>query len=133
MSAFWDWALERYARPGVEALLIDLQDVHGQCVPYLLWAAWGAAPALLERGAHSARSYEAEVVGPLRRVRRRLRGDPPLHDQVKAAELAAEKVLMETLEAMGPPATAGGIEDAVRIWGVGAPADDLKRLATLLR
>jgi uncharacterized protein (TIGR02444 family) len=34
-EALWPYALEVYARPGVEPLLLRLQDEHGQCVPLL--------------------------------------------------------------------------------------------------
>ena len=33
---YWDWAVQAHGREGVDALLIDLQDRHGQCVAYLL-------------------------------------------------------------------------------------------------
>jgi uncharacterized protein (TIGR02444 family) len=39
----WDWAVQGYARPGVEALCLELQDEYGQCVSFLLWAAWAGA------------------------------------------------------------------------------------------
>jgi uncharacterized protein (TIGR02444 family) len=53
VSVFWEWALDAYARPGVAEACLELQDVHGQNVPLLLWAAWAAADALepdVERG-----------------------------------------------------------------------------------
>ena len=42
MTSYWDWAVEVHGREGVDGALIDLQDAHGQCVAYLLWAAWAA-------------------------------------------------------------------------------------------
>ena len=40
--SYWDWAVEVHGRPGVDEALTTLQDHHGQCVAYLLWAAWAA-------------------------------------------------------------------------------------------
>ena len=38
----WDFAVAIHGEPGVDAGLLDLQDNHGQCVSYLLWAVWAA-------------------------------------------------------------------------------------------
>jgi uncharacterized protein (TIGR02444 family) len=120
--SLWDWALEAYARPGVAEACLELQDHHGQSVPYLLWAAWAAQGGVtlgateLAAGAWLARAWEEEAVAPLRQVRRRLKTpmngmpDGPreaARAQIKAAELAAEQALMLALEAM---TTAGGGE-----------------------
>ena len=114
---FWTWALEAYARPGAAEACLDLQDRHGQCAPYLLWAAWAAHegraldPQGLQAGADLAARWEAAAVGPLRAARRALK--PPvagiadaaresLRAEVKALELQAEQRLIETLERMSP-------------------------------
>ena len=143
--SLWDWALEAYARPGVAEACLELQDHHGQSVPYLLWAAWAAQDGVtlpaaeLAAGAWLARAWDEAAVSPLRQVRRRLKtpmsgmpDDPreAARAQVKAAELAAEHALMLALEAMTP---AGGGEagpllqalvEASAAWGpeVGRPA-----------
>lgn len=112
-SNFWEWAVRAYARPGVEALLLALQDQHGQCVPLLLWAVWSDAAAgpALDRAAALCRCWEAEVGAPLRCARRALKtprhpvddaAREQLRSEVKSAELNAERVLMKSLEALTP-------------------------------
>lgn len=151
--SLWDWALDAYARPGVADACLQLQDGHGQCVPYLLWAAWAAAdgralsPSTLTRGAALARAWEAAAVAPLRQVRRGLKS--PIFDldddareaargQVKAAELAAERVLMQALERMSPerggwaPQTALALADAASVWGPQPPLQALRSLVEKL-
>ena len=47
---FWDWAVAAYARQPVAAACLNLQDGHGQNVPWLLWAAWMAGGACTAPG-----------------------------------------------------------------------------------
>jgi len=152
-SSYWDWAVQVHGRPGVDAALTGLQDAHGQCVAYLLWAAWAAAegrpldPATLAAGADLAAQWEAAATGPLRQARRALKPALPpvddaareaLRDQVRKAEFAAERLLMETLEAMA--ATPGGASPDVvaallaasGAWRVPAPAEVLNDLGQRL-
>jgi uncharacterized protein (TIGR02444 family) len=111
----WDFAVGIHGEPGVDAGLIDLQDNHGQCVSYLLWAVWAArhgrpvGDAELAVAAGLARDWEAEVAALLRAARRNLKRPwPPMADakrealrtKVKASELAAERTLLEALEAL---------------------------------
>ena len=134
MSVFWDWAVAAYARPGVAEACLDLQETGGQNVPLLLWAVWrggdvAAAVAL-------ARSWEDEVVGPLRGVRRRLKGRPgaeALRERVKAVELEAERSLMLALEAVaGPAPDTGALMAVARAWGGSPASDGLARLAAII-
>lgn len=145
--SLWDWTLEAYARPGVPETCLMLQDEHGQNTSLLLWAVWAetADPELLARAADVAHRWEAVALAPLRAVRRALK--PPLapvsdkareglRDDVKAAELRAERVLMETLEAMshhraGAHALAA-LEAASAAWGKPAPPNVLAALAAAL-
>ncbi len=150
---YWDWAVEVHGREGVDALLTGLQDTHGQCVSYLLWAAWAAAErrpveeALLRTAADVAHRWEAVATSPLRHARRELKAAfPPIDDgarlglreQVRGAEFAAERLLMETLEAVTPaPADAprdlvGALRRAVAAWPNPAPAGALEDLAARL-
>jgi uncharacterized protein (TIGR02444 family) len=111
MTGLWDWAVATYARPGVADACLQLQDEHAQSVPLLLWALWsaeaGRTPDLLT-GAATARAWEEEVVGPLRRLRRALKALDPepdreaVRDQVKAVELDAERRLLAQLERLAP-------------------------------
>ncbi len=143
----WAWTLAVYDRPGVQDLLLGLQDEAGQSPPFLLWAAW-AAPVedeLLTRAAAFARAWEDVATAPLRAARRAMKarlapipdaGRETLRNQVKGVELASERLLMETLEGLAP---AGGgdrlaaLQAAARAWGRPAPAESLAALADALR
>jgi uncharacterized protein (TIGR02444 family) len=134
----WEFALSVYGRPGFEAACLALQDEHGQCVPFLLWRLWAVAegrgidPVLLAGAAETARAWEDAATVPLRDIRRRLkRRFPPVSDSaraalredLKAAELNAERLLLETLEALTPPPSAAGfgaaeaLAEATAAWG----------------
>jgi uncharacterized protein (TIGR02444 family) len=146
--SLWDFAVSLYGRRSVEEVCLALQDDHDQCVPLFLWRLW-ALDRVVEAGqlrsaAETARAWEAAVVAPLRTTRRRLRDPVPgvadaarlaLRGSVKAAELAAERVLLDALEAStsvraAPPSNAveALIELAV-LWGEAPPASLLARLA----
>ena len=150
MTSYWDWAVAVHGREGVDQALMDLQDEHGQCVAYLLWAAWAAAEGralegvVLSQGAALARHWEASATGPLRLARRALKAPAPpiddearlaLREQVRKAEFAAERLLMETLEGLAPAAgaRAGSIAEALvaaaGAWERDVPAAALKDLA----
>lgn len=143
----WRWALEAYARPGVPEVCLALQDDHGQNTCLLLWAVWaeGADSPALEEAARVARAWEETVLTPIRSARRALKpAFPPVNDgasedlrsQVKAVELQAERVLLETLERLGEGR--GGqqalqaLKAASRAWGNPAPDEALARLAGAL-
>ena len=149
-EALWPYSLEVYGRPGVEALLLELQDGHGQCVPYLLWALWLATngrradDGALEAGAALARAWHEAAIRPLRDLRRGLKAAKPapaarerLRGGVKVLELEAERMLLQMLEDASPPeagagpALRAGLGEAAVAWGGDAPAALLDRLATL--
>ena len=153
MTSYWDWAVAVHGREGVDQALMDLQDAHGQCVAYLLWAAWAASEGralegvVLSQGAALARHWEASATGPLRQARRALKAPAPpiddearlaLREQVRKAEFAAERLLMQTLEGVAPTAGphAGSIAEALvaasGAWGGAVPADALNDLADRL-
>ncbi|MGH6956348.1 MAG: TIGR02444 family protein, partial [Caulobacteraceae bacterium] len=111
-DSLWDHAAATYARPGVEAALLELQDAHGQSAPLLLWALWlaaaGRSPSreTLAEAAALARRWEDEATGPLRALRRRLKdaardamavSRAALREKVEALELEAERALLERL------------------------------------
>jgi len=137
-ARLWDWAAEAYAQPGVEALCLALQDEHGQCVSYLLWAIWAARTgrsldaARLAQAVGLARDWETKVTHPLRQARRALKAPRPglapegraaPREQVKAQDLAAERLLLEALEALapapeGPPRDpTSALAEAGAAWG----------------
>ncbi|KRB40444.1 MAG: TIGR02444 family protein [Pseudomonadota bacterium] len=146
--SLWDWTLEAYSRPGVPEACLTLQDDHGLNTSFLLWAVWAEGPdaAVLAAAANAGKVWDARVLAPVREIRRTLK--PPfaaiddgaresLREDVKAVELRAERVLMETFEALteqrrgGTPALAA-LQAASRAWGVRAPDDALARLASAL-
>lgn len=106
----WNFALNLYARPGVEAACLQWQDQGGD-VCLLLCAAWlnsrGAIPSeqRMQELRELASAWQNDVVKPLRRVRQQWREaaaqDPQLaglRERVKGLELEAERVLLERLQ-----------------------------------
>jgi uncharacterized protein (TIGR02444 family) len=153
MTCFWDWALAAYRAPGVSEACLTLQDTHGQNVPLLLWSAWTAATGrvldeeTIEAACDAARAWEGAAIGPLRAIRRTLKGPIPdigdagreaLRDQVKAVELAAERALMTDLEALvagstgAPTATLDALVSVARVWSRVVPRPALAALAERL-
>ena len=145
--ALWDWTLKAYGQAGVPEACLTLQDAHGQNTSLLLWAVWAEAadPALLARAAQMARRWEALTLTPIRAVRRALKpafecvADSDrecLRADVKAVELRAERVLMESLEAMTPGQggahASAAVAAASAAWGKPAPAEALAALAAAL-
>ncbi len=106
-SAFWDYSNALYARPGVPAACLRLQDRHCADVNLLLFALWAARhgialdPSALRAADAAVADWRAAVIQPLRRQRRDLKseahGAPPdlaeiVRARIKAAELDAEHV-----------------------------------------
>ncbi|WP_437879484.1 TIGR02444 family protein [Pseudomonas sp. LRF_L74] len=109
-SDLWSFALATYARPGVEAACLQLQE-EGADVCLLLCALWlesrntgydsGYAGSLRA----IAQPWQNDVVAPLRELRRawrdRARKDVQLagwRERVKTLELEAERELLSRLE-----------------------------------
>lgn len=102
-EAFWRFSLMVYARPGVAAALISLQDHAGHNVNLILFGLWlavGRGRRLDAVGLARARAaidkLDRDVVLPLRRLRRALKGDPDpdiqeLRRRVLTLEVAAER------------------------------------------
>ncbi len=145
----WDWALQVYARQDVADACLNLQDAHGQNVPYLLWAAWAAGEGVSadpKTAALLMRRWDAEVGAPLRGVRRALKPAQPdiddvareaLREALKGVELQGERVLMEGLEALcGAAEAPRDVLDALKTAALasGDPPRDsaLERLARAL-
>ncbi len=146
----WTFALRAYADESVRAAALELQDRHGHCISLLLWSLWAAAEGravddeLRERAVTAARRLEFDVLRPSRRARAFLRtAIPPFDDSrrdaarraIGASEIAVERLLIETLEAMTPPrrgaprAPAAALRDLARAWGRPAPSRLVVRLS----
>lgn len=106
----WNFALHLYARPGVEAACLALQD-EGADVCLLLCGAWleagraGVTPERVQHLQQLAAAWQQHVVTPLRQLRRQWRADAQhdpqlthLREQVKALELEAERTLLARLQ-----------------------------------
>lgn len=145
--AIWEWALEAYARPGVPEACLALQDLHGQNTSLLLWAIYAEVkdPELLARAAAATRVWDRTALVPLRDVRRALKAPTPpvddrarlaLREEVKGLELAAERLLLETLDGMsqgrGGARALEALEAASKAWDKPAPAGALAELAAAL-
>jgi uncharacterized protein (TIGR02444 family) len=147
-TPLWDWALAAYARPGVAEACLKLQDEFGQNTCLLLWA-WrtrSGDAALVARAAQIAQAWDDVAVGPLRAARRALKPPwPPVADharealraEIAAAELHAERVLVETLERLGGAPGAGvdgltAMKAASQAFGDPASDGELASLASAL-
>ena len=90
---FWEFALLRYARPGVAQCCVALQDAHGANVMLLLYCAWRAQggecvrDAALRQATARLEPLDRHLVRPLRAARRAIRRA----DRLMQAELAAER------------------------------------------
>ena len=107
----WSFALSTYARPGVEAACLRLQE-QGADVCLLLCAVWlqqrgiACTAARMAQLKDCAEPWQREVVQPLRQLRTQWR-DASAQDEalaalrvkVKALELEAERTLLSRLEA----------------------------------
>jgi uncharacterized protein (TIGR02444 family) len=109
-NAFWTFSASVYARPGVSAACLDLQDKFGLDVNLLLFCLWCAAegPGRLT-GDHfdqleqQAGRWQAETVQPLRAMRRQSRDELGgelagfFRASMLRVELDAERVEQELL------------------------------------
>jgi uncharacterized protein (TIGR02444 family) len=111
----WAFALKVYASSGVAAACLDLQDDYGADVPVLLTALWMARrglrldPAGMAVIESAVGPWRDGMVTPLRALRRQLKAGPPpapspeteaLREEIKRAELHAEKIELATLAAL---------------------------------
>ncbi|HVB16300.1 MAG TPA: TIGR02444 family protein [Stellaceae bacterium] len=102
-EGFWRFSLAFYARPGVAAALLALQDSAGCNVNLILFALWLGAvrgEPLDAAGLAAAKAVigplDARVIAPLRRLRRRLKGSADgdvesVRRRIAALEIGAER------------------------------------------
>ncbi|MFN8928513.1 MAG: TIGR02444 family protein [Rhodospirillales bacterium] len=111
----WTFVVTVYRNPGVEAACLHLQDRRGADVTALFFLLWAGtvcgrryAPAEAEAVAALAAPWQAEVVGALRGVRRRLKAGPApapseatgaFRARLAALEQDAERLILEQLAA----------------------------------
>jgi uncharacterized protein (TIGR02444 family) len=114
-SPFWRFSLAFYRDEGVAQACLELQDDCGVDVNLLLFLLWmantqrrlavGEIRALNDRLSH----WRAQVIEPLRAMRRMLKDDAPLIEpakaesfrtRVKALELEAERLQQEAMYAL---------------------------------
>jgi uncharacterized protein (TIGR02444 family) len=110
-DSFWRFSLMVYAKPGVSAALLDLQDRGGHNVNLILFGLWLAVcrgrrldAAGWGRARAAIAEIDREVVLPLRRLRRSLGNDRDedvrdLRRRVLALELVAERKVQARLAA----------------------------------
>ncbi|VVM71957.1 hypothetical protein PS682_01871 [Pseudomonas fluorescens] len=135
----WSFALSTYARPGVEAACLRLQQ-QGADVCLLLCGAWleqRAVTATAERMQalkQIARPWQAQVIEPLRHVRTQWRGMAQqdedlagLRERVKALELDAERQLLTRLQTLAQAWPTGEPMDP-GFWLEGLAAEDAANL-----
>lgn len=131
----WTFARRFYARPGVSAALLRLQDDHGVDIPLLLvllaMAASGRSldAAAIGDLARQAGEVQRDVVAPLRQARRALGryGDENLYARVKDLELAAEEAIIRRLGDQ----SACSADTSAKIAAI-ANLDGYRRLARLV-
>lgn len=130
---FWIWSVEVYGRPGVEEILLDIQDRLGLDVNFLLFACWTGATGRgrltsgdWDRLIGGTADWRAEIVEPLRSVRRHLKDCPDipgamaLREKVKALELEAEYAEQMMIVGLAGDRTQSDILAAERMADAGA-------------
>jgi uncharacterized protein (TIGR02444 family) len=124
-TPFWRFSLALYGRPGVPPACLAMQDEAGVDVNVLLFVLYLAdrgrrlAATDVARIAAMTAAWRADVVRPLRGVRRALKDHPApfggptaeaLRARVKRIELEAERIQQETIEAAFAADTIGVAE-----------------------
>ncbi|MFN7238110.1 MAG: TIGR02444 family protein [Brevundimonas sp.] len=153
MRDLWDWTVRAYANEGVQAACLNLQDSADQDIPLLLWAAWCARTGrpldseTLDAAVDLTRAWREQAIAPLRAVRRKLTtrqtdlddaAREAVRTQVKAAELAAERALLQGLADQSPSASGAPSElmtalaATSRAWSPRVPRALLQTLAERL-
>lgn len=147
----WTFSLALYARPEVAKRCLALQDHWGANVNVLLWLLWLEScgqvvdPALIARADIELAEWDTLLLQPLRQLRRALRTRFALeqpaveasYQQLKAAELQAERVEQEMLAALLEPprgikALPVGTNLGVYFQRLNVPLSDQQALLSLL-
>lgn len=135
-NPFWDFTLALYGRPGVAPALIGLQDRLGLDVNMVLYCCWAATTghALsvdnLKAVEAVAEPWQAEVVRPLRALRRRLKGG---FGDLPAAAVEAYRKRINALEIDGERMAQDAMAGLIAAASDGADESVAQRVATNLR
>jgi len=128
-NPFWDYCLDLYGRPAVEAACLELQRRHGLDVNLVLFCCWlghrgiEADDPLLAAARRASEGWQIEVVRPLRSARRRLKATlanpaadsiqerwpelvSQLRERVLELEIDAERLAQLNLAKVGEDAAA---------------------------
>jgi uncharacterized protein (TIGR02444 family) len=119
-NPFWSFSLGYYRGTGVSEACLELQDncdVDVNVVLFLLWQATQKrcfAAVQVKALAEKVGPWQIDVIGPIRQLRRMLKGNAPLLDKgaaelfrtkIKAIELESERLQQEAMYAMAPGMT----------------------------
>jgi uncharacterized protein (TIGR02444 family) len=148
--SLWRFAVGAYAKPQAQAIFLELQDAHRQCVSLLLWRLWTLAERqpvdepILRAAVSTTKVWDHAAIRPLRDLRRSLEplspgfSDPQfsaLRRTVQACELTAERLLLEALEPLAAAQDKAKAEEPLRAlaalgdaWGATPPKPLLRRL-----
>jgi uncharacterized protein (TIGR02444 family) len=131
-NPFWTFSLGYYRGAGVSEACLELQDNCGVDVNVMLFLLWQAslkrqfAATQVKALAEKVGPWQIDVIGPIRGLRRMLKGNAPLLDKgsaelfrtrIKAIELEAERLQQEAMCAMATgmtAETAASVEAAAR-------------------
>lgn len=107
-NPFWEFSVDAYRQAGVENICLQLQDLHSLNVNFVLYCCWLGKQSMQVSSAEMSllvkelRLWEADVVAPLREVRRSLdtikeESAVALRGEVLSCEIKAEKLFQEQI------------------------------------
>ena len=110
--SLWEFAVARYAHPGVEQACLCVQDSWGGNTPLLLFACWLEARQIplnvqrLDAALKLVNEWDIRYVQPLRELRRGMKAEfssrleevEQVRQQIKKAEMYAEQKALQWLE-----------------------------------
>ena len=131
-NPFWTFSLGYYRGAGVSEACLELQDNCGVDVNVVLFLLWQAtqkrhfAEVQVKALTEKMGPWQIDVIGPIRGLRRMLKGNAPLLDKgaaelfrtkIKAIELEAERQQQEAMYALVAGLNAdpaGSVDEAAR-------------------
>ncbi|MCP4597321.1 TIGR02444 family protein [Neptuniibacter sp.] len=103
-NELWDFALEFYQQPEIEAFCLSLQEQYGLSINRLIFSSWCGCKGLRLRQNNfsgEAAEWQNEITHPLRAVRYKVREQkeqfPGCYQKLRQAELACEQVELALL------------------------------------